>query len=94
MHEISSTAMIFLLGFAAVFMVCGILRPLVLREIVRAAGGKWSFSTPRQNLSEERKAIQQLPQGRLHQQLRIITTIAVLSWFAVLAVGVIGSRIR
>ena len=90
-RELSGNAMLVLLSAIAVFAACALLRVWLMRKIVRSTGGTWDINTPWINVREERKALRNLPRGRLRTQLRLTTIVAVGSWLIALVIGVTQS---
>jgi hypothetical protein len=90
-HELSRNAMLAFLGVFIVFAICCLLRVFLMKKIVQSSGGIWDINSPFRNVREERKALRNLPQGKLRTELRLLNVVAVGSWLAGLAIGVTQS---
>ena len=90
-NELSRNAMFAYLGLCIIFLTCCLLRVFLTRKIVQSSGGIWDINSPFRNVREERKALRNLPQGKLRTELRLVNVVAVGSWLAGIAIGVTQS---
>jgi hypothetical protein len=64
----------------SVYAACALMTVFVMRKVVRPTGRVWILGRLFSNFREERRALRNLPKGRLHTELRIIDFVAGCSW--------------
>lgn len=84
--DVSRSAMLAYLGVFTIFAACCLLRVFLMRKIVLSSGGTWDLNSPFRNFGEERKALSNLPQGKLRRELRLLTIVGVGSWLIGVAI--------